>query len=134
MAASPTPNFLITPDAKVAAVSTANTNRDGTGTIVDIITSTPAGGFKLNEIVVQATNDPADSTVTIFLHNGTSYFLFDEIDIGNPAAASTTLPGARFSRTYPNVVLPSGWKVAAAITVALTAGVCNVFCFGADGT
>lgn len=129
-----TPSFAVVPRAAVAAVSTANTNRDGTGTIVDIITGV-AAGTKINEIAVQSTGDPADSVITLYLHNGTSYFLFDEIDLGNPAAASTTVSGFRASRRYENLVLPSSsWKVAAAITVALTAGVMNVFAFGADLT
>jgi hypothetical protein len=128
---SATPSFAATPRTAVAAVSAANTNRDGTGTIVDIL---PAGasGSRIEEIVVETTGDPADSILTLFLHNGTSYFLFDEIDLGNPAAASTTVPGFRASRQYANLVIPTGWKLAAAITVALTAGVMNVFAFGAD--
>ena len=86
-------------------------------------------------IALQATGDPADSIVTIFLHNGTSYFLYDEVDLGNPAAASTTVSGNRVTRSYSDLVLPSAsWKLAAAITVALTAGVINVFAFGADLT
>lgn len=129
-----TPSFAVVPRAAVAAVSTANTNRDGTGTIVDIIVGV-AAGTKVTTIVAQATGDPADSIVTLFLHNGTSFFLFDEIDLGNPAAASTTVPGARFSRSYADLVLPSAsWKIGAAITVALTAGVINVHAFGADLT
>jgi hypothetical protein len=134
MALTPTPAFAVIPRAAVAAVSTANTNRDGTGTIVDIITGVTAG-TKITEIDVQTTGDPADSILTIFLHNGTSYFLFDEIDLNNPAAASTTVSGQRWIRRYDNLVLPSAsWKLAAAITVALTAGVMNVFAFGADLT
>lgn len=129
MAANTAPVFAKTPIGAVAAVSTANTNRDGTGTIVDIVTA-GADGCRIEEIVVKATGDPADSVVTIFIHNGTSYFLFDEFDIGNPAAASTTVEGYRTSRTYTNLVLESGDKLSAAITVALTAGVCNVFAFG----
>ena len=133
MAITTTPSFAVTPSTKVAAVSTANTNRDGTGTIVDIVT-TGAAGTILNRIDIQCTGDPADSIITIFLHNGTSYFLFDEIDIGNPAAASTTVAGFRTSRSYQDIVLPTGWKIAAAITVALTAGVINVFAFTEDMT
>lgn len=134
MPLTPTPAFAVIPNAKVAAVSAANTARDGTGTIVDIMTgATP--GTKITSIVCQATGDPADSSITIFLHNGTSYFLYDEIDIGNPAAATTTVAASRFSRSYADLVLPSNtWKLAAAITVALTAGVVNVFAFGADLT
>lgn len=127
-----TPAFATTPRIGVAAVSAANTNRDGTGTIVDIITGV-AAGTKINEIVIQTTGDPADSIVTIYLYNGSSYFLFDELDMGNPAAASTTVSGFREARTYDNLILPSAsWKLAAAVTVALTAGVLNVFALGAD--
>lgn len=128
------PAFASTPRAWVAAVSTANTARDGTGTIADVATSIAAAGTRINRIVIQATGDPADSTVPIFLHNGTSYFLYDEFDIGNPAAASTTVAGFRMEKAYYDLVLPSGWKLAASVTVALTAGVINVFAHGADLT
>lgn len=129
--------FASKPFNGVAAVSTANTNRDGTGTIVDILGASPAvpaAGILLQRIAVQATGNPADSVVTIFLHNGTSYFLFDEFDIGDPAAASTTLPGYRFEKVYNDIPIPFGWKLAAAITVALTTGVVNVFAFAGDLT
>lgn len=133
MPLTPTPAFAVIPHNGVAAVSAANTNRDGTGTIVDIITGVTAG-TKVTSVTAQATGDPADSSLTLFLHNGTAYFLFDEIDLGNPAAGSTTLSGARFTRSYADLVLPSTWKLAAAITVALTSGVINVFALGADLT
>ncbi len=132
MAASPT--YASTPRVGVAAVSTANTARDGTGTVVDILTGV-AAGTRVERLVLKATGDPADSIVNVFIHNGTSYFLFDEIDVGNPAAASTTVEGFRFERSYSDLILPSAsWKLAAAITVALTAGVINAFAFGADLT
>lgn len=129
-----TPLFASTPRAAVAAVSTANTARDGTGTIVDILTGV-AAGTRIERVVAKSTGDPADSVLTIFLYNGTSYFLFDEVDMGNPAAASTTLDSFRWEKAYRDLVLPSAsWKLAAAITVAPTAGVLNVFAFGADLT
>jgi hypothetical protein len=125
------PSFAATPRIGAAAVSTANTARDGTGTIVTIL-SAASTGTKINEIVVKATGDPADSVVTLFLHDGSSYFLFDEYDLGNPAAASTTDTGYRVSTTYTNLVLPSGWSLRAAVTVALTSGVLNVIALGGD--
>lgn len=132
MASSPT--YSSTPRLGVAAVSTANTNRDGTGTIVDLLTGVSAG-TRIERVVLEATANPADSVVTLFIHNGTSYFLFDEFDLGDPAAASNTLPGFRTERRYEDVILPSAsFKIAAAITVALTAGVINAFVFGSDLT
>lgn len=132
MAAAPV--YATTPRGAAVAVSTANTNRDGTGTIVDALTGV-AAGTRIERVVLQTTGDPADSIVTMFLHNGTSYFLYDEFDLGNPAAASTTVPGFRTEKAYNDLVLPSAsWKVAFAITVALTAGVVNAFVHGADLT
>lgn len=128
------PSFASTPRIGVGAVSTANTNRDGTGTIVDVITGA-AAGTKVFEVVTQATNDPADCTIMLFLNDGTTNWLFDEIDIGNPTAASATQIGDRQSRSYANLVLPSNtWKLRAAITAAPTAGVVNVFAFAGDMT
>jgi hypothetical protein len=126
------PSFASTPRLEVNDVSTANTNRDGTGTIETILTAGSSGGTLVTQITVQSTGDPADGIVTIFLHDGTTAWLFDEIDHDNPAAASTTVAGYRTTRTYTNLVLPSGWSVRAACTVALTAGAYNVFVHGAD--
>lgn len=132
MASSPA--FAVTPKIGFASVTVANTNRDGTGTIVDALTGA-AAGTRIERVAIITTGDPADSIVTMYLHNGTSYLLFDEFDLGNPAAASTTVPGFRTERNYEDLVLPSAsWKVAFAITVSLTAGAMNCFVLGADLT
>jgi len=127
------PAHLSTPRIGAVTVSTANTNRDGTGTIATVITAASAG-TRILEVVVQSTGDPADGIVTLFLHDGSTYYLFDEIDHDNPAAGSTTVAAYRTSRTYQNLVLPSGWSLRAACTVALTAGVYNVIALGGDLT
>ena len=126
-----TPAFAATPRIGAATVSTANTARDGSGTIATVLTA-GASGTKIEEVVLAATSDPADSTVPIFLHDGSTYFYFDEFDIGNPAAGSTTVAPYRTYRLYDNLVLPTSWSIRASITVALTAGVVDVFALGAD--
>lgn len=128
----PGPRFAVEPYDDVGAVSTANTNRDGTGTIVDFWVPDSTYGGKLEEIVIKATGDPADSIVTIFLYKPSTYYLFDEFDLANPVAASTTEQAYRAARTYENLVLKGGHKMGAAITVALTAGVINVFGLGGN--
>lgn len=125
------PQFVTTPHIGAVTVSTANTARDGTGTIPTVFTA-GASGSRVEEIVFKATGDPADSVVTVFLHDGSTFFLFDEVDLGDPAAASTTVVGYRSNRTYDNLVLPTGWSIRCAITVALTAGVINVIVLGGD--
>lgn len=128
---SASPAFASTPRAATAPVSTANTGRDGSGTIATIFTA-GASGSKVEEIVVKADGDPADSIVVIYLHDGTNFAVYDEFDLGNPAAASTTQVGYREARQYENLILPAGWTIRASITVALTAGEVNVFAFGGD--
>lgn len=131
MPANTAPIFGLTPVIWKNTVSTANTARDGTGTIATI-GSAGTNGTRIDEVMVKATGDPAASVVTVFLHDGSTYFLFDEFNLGDPAAASTTVAGYRETRGYRNLVLPTGWSLRAAITVALTSGVINVFAFGAD--
>lgn len=133
-----TPRFTSTPRVGVATLTLANTARDGSGSnIVDVLTAVDAG-TKVFEIVVQSTGDPADSIVTLFLWDGTTSHLFDEIDLDNPAAASTTVTGHRVSREYDNLVLPSVgatlWKLQASLTVVPTGGSLKVFALGGDLT
>lgn len=129
MAADPV--FTAIPKIGVASVSTANTGRDGTGTIATVFTA-GASGSRIDEIVLKSTGDPADSVVTLFLHDGAAFWLFDEVDLGDPAAGSTTVSAYRLGKTYENLVLPTGWSLRAAITVAPTAGVVNVVALGGD--
>lgn len=128
-----TPNFASTPRLGFASVTVANTNRDGTGTIVTALTGVAAGTL-IRRVILQTTGDPADSIITMFLNDGTAR-LFDEFDLGNPVAASTTTPGFHTERFYPELVLPSAsWSVGFAITVALTAGAMNCWVVAADLT
>lgn len=127
-----TPSFVTTPRIGVVDVATANTARDGTGTIATIITGV-AAGTRIDRVVAITTGDPADSIVNLFIHDGTTAHFFDDIDMGNPAAASTTIPAFRSERPYSNLILPNAsWSLRASITVALTAGVMKLFAFGGD--
>ena len=128
------PVYATTPRLGVASFSTANTARDGTGTITDSLIGA-AAGTRVERVVLMTTGDPADSMVSMFLFDGTTYQIYDDIDLANPAAASTTVPGFRWEKKYNDLVLPSAsWKVAFSITVALTAGVMKAFVHGADLT
>jgi hypothetical protein len=130
------PAFAVTPRVFAASVSTANTNRDGSGTLATLsqagTETMGASGTKFTSIVCEATGDPADSIVNVFIYDGTTNWFFDSFDLGNPAAASTTVDSYRVSKSYADLVLPSGYKLKASITVSLTAGAINVFAFGAD--
>lgn len=133
---SSSPSFTSTLRSGRAVLSAATTDRTGATTtnIVDILTGV-AAGTRIDQIVTMADGNPADSTILIFLHNGTDYRLFYEFDIGDPAATSTTVSGDRQVANFDSLYLPStSWKIAAAITVAPTSGNVNVWAFGADFT
>ena len=131
MPANTTPIFTLTPNIGKGSVSTANTNRDGTGTIATIFTA-GANGSKISEIDIMASSDPADSTVVFYLYDGSTYYPIDEWDIGNPAAGSATVASYNEKRTFANLVLPTGWSLRASITAALTAGVLYIVALGGD--
>lgn len=135
---SATPTFASVARIGYAAVSTANTQFDGTGTVADVITGV-AAGTRIERIVIVAGGstgpNPADGMVNIFIHDGTAYRYFDSFDHGDPAAGSTTVAPYREERSYLDLVLPSAsYKLAASTTVALTSGSWNVFAFGSDLT
>ena len=130
---SATPNFISTPRIGVGTLTTGQTARSS-GTTTDVVDVLSAGtsGTRILEIVVKADNDPADSVVCFWLHDGTTNHIFDEMDIGNPAAGSTTVTASRNTVTYSNLVLPSGWKLQASITATPTAGAVKVIALGGD--
>lgn len=127
------PQFIATPRIGIGSLSTGQTARSsGTTTdVVDVITGA-ANGTRILEIVVKADDNPADSVIVFWLHDGTTNYPFDEMDIGDPAAGATTSTAYRNTTTYSNLVLPSGWKLQASITVTPTAGTVKVFAFGGD--
>lgn len=63
-----------------ASISTANTNTDGTGTIVDLATG-GANGSRIDSIVVKAVGDVTDGMVRFFLWDGAAYDLYYELPI-----------------------------------------------------
>lgn len=133
MAANTNPIFPKQAAVGAVSVSTANTNRDGTGTIATVITA-GADGTAIEELVVKADGNPADSAIVwyLVLDSGPTFHVYDEWDIGDPAAGSATVASYRESRLTPNLKLPSGWSLRASITAAPTSGVVKCIALGGD--
>ena len=70
--------FTATPRMVVAQIATANTNRDGTGTIADLITGV-AAGTRINKIRVKATGTTTAGMVRIYFYDGTNSRLYTEV-------------------------------------------------------
>lgn len=129
------PAFAATVRHESGAVATANTSRDkttvGSGTVTTVLTA-GSSGSKIDEITIKAENNPADSIIIIWLYDGSNYHIYDEFDLGDPVAGSTTVTSYRDSKTYRNLRIPSGWSIRATITVAPTTGVVEVHVDGGD--
>lgn len=104
------PSFAVTPRIASVNVATANTARDGTGTVATLITGASTG-TRIAEIVVQARVTTTAGMVRIFLHDGTTFYFFDEVAIA-AATVSASVKGTRVSTLYNNLILPSAsWSV-----------------------
>jgi hypothetical protein len=116
-----TPTFVSTPRLSSVAISTANTNRDGTGSITELIAGV-AAGTKVLEIAAQVavSGSITAAVVTVFIStdNGATWRLFDEITISS-TTSSTSAKATRNTATYANLVLPStSHKLGVATTIA----------------
>lgn len=116
MAANTEPIFTLTPRIGVVRISTANTNRDGTGTIGDVIIG-GTYGTRVDRVVIKATSTTTAGMVRLYLYDGTNTRLWDEILVV-AATPSGTVQSFRSVIMTPDlmsplVVLASGHKIQA---------------------
>lgn len=124
-----TPNWTSTPKTGVVSISTANTALDGTGTIGTVFTA-GASGSRIEEIVIKASAATTAGMVRLFIHDGSTYYLFKEVDI-TAATPSGTVKAFRYDldlRGTP-IFLPANYSLRASTNNAETF---KVFAFGGD--
>jgi len=130
---STTPQYASTPRLGIAQISTANTNRDGTGTIGTVFTA-GASGSRVDAIAIKATGTVTAGMVRLFVHDGTNARLLAELPIvaGTPAASTPAyevqLNQNTMSQLFP-IIIPTGYSIRASTNNAETF---NVFGFGGD--
>jgi hypothetical protein len=103
--------YAATPRAAVGQVVTANTNRDGTGTLATIFTA-GSSGSRVDDIKIQALATTTAGVVRLFLHDGTNARLWQEIMV---TATTPSTSVQAFNTTLYNqaLVLPNGWSLRA---------------------
>jgi len=123
-----TPVFSVVPRIGMNQVTVANAGRDGTGTVVTVLTGASTG-TRISEIVVQAIVTTTAGMVRLFISNGVTTRLLDEVSIA-AATPSASVKATRISTTYNNLVLPDNtWSLIASTNNAEAS---NVIAFGAD--
>ncbi len=123
-----TPVFIAAPKTWLGQVTAANTNRDGTGTLVDIVTA-GASGSRIDQIDVAALGTVTAGVVRLYLNDGTNTRLFKEVLV-SAVTPSTSVEAFRAALSFAEgLVLPTGWKLKASTHNAESF---NVFARGGD--
>lgn len=129
MGAAPTYAATPRPIDKVF-INTANTNRDGSGTI-SLLALGSTNGFKVQEIAAQALETTTAGMIRVFhsLDGGTTWTMIDELPVG-ATTASASAPAFRAAHNYQNLVLITTSEAIGVSTHA--AEDFEVYAFGAD--
>lgn len=122
------PVFAVTPRIGSVALAAADTSYTAPTNVATVITGA-ATGTRVAEVVVQMTATTVATMVRLFLHDGSNYFLFDEVAIA-AATGSQSVKQTRVTTFYNNLVLPNGsWSLRATVHSSHTG---NVMALGAD--
>jgi hypothetical protein len=115
MTANVQPVFGKTPLQGLVQISTANTNRDGTGTIGTVATAGADGAY-IERVEIEAAVATTAGVIRLFINDGTNTRLIEEILVTaiTPSAsvAAYSASSARITAAKP-LFLPSGWSLRA---------------------
>jgi hypothetical protein len=75
------PNFTRSVRTSTAAISTANTNRDGTGTLATLFTPHATYGSRVEIIEIIAGSTTTAGMIRLFIDNGSAVRLWAELDV-----------------------------------------------------
>jgi hypothetical protein len=114
MTANTFPIFTLIPNIGQATISTANANRDGTGTIGTVLTA-GADGTRVTRISIKARVTTTAGMVRLFIYTGAAYHLWREILVTAITPSATV---ASFEYTIEltgdrALVLPTGYSLRA---------------------
>lgn len=122
------PGFAATPRCAIAQISSANTLRDGTGTIGTVFTA-GASGSRIETVVITATGTTTAGMVRLFVHNGSTAYLLQEVPV-YAITPSSTVPSFYAMIGFENgFIIPTGYSLRASTHNAETF---NVIALGGD--
>lgn len=114
MPANTAPIFPLSPVIGIATLTTATAvtsraNITGTTGLVQL-TATSTNGTRVDAITITGKATTVASIVDVWIYNGTTSFLFDEILV-TAVTASTTVAAFNFTKGYTNLVLPPTYQL-----------------------
>jgi hypothetical protein len=142
MPANIQPIFPLTPKCSWGTVTTANTAKDGTGTVVTVFTA-GANGARIDQIKVRALGTNTATVMRFFVNNGSA----NSTAANNSLVHETTIASTTLSEVAalldndiliqkglivpPIPFLPAGYKINVTIGTTVSAGL-SVTCWGGD--
>lgn len=130
MSANTQPRFPVSPIIGIGntiATLTARSNITGTSGIT-ACTNTSTNGIRVDAITVKLAATSSAAQVQIYIYDGTTSFLFDEIPV-SAVTVSNTVAAYVYTRTYSYLVLPPTYRIYAATTIGQNT---NVFVHGGE--
>lgn len=122
------PIFTRVPRSAWAALTAANTAKDGTGTVATILTADAVEGGFLHKIVLEPSGTNVATIARVFLNNGAS----NAVAANNSLIAQIGLPATTLSETAVagmtpvervfNIPIPPGFRVNVVLSTAVAAG------------
>lgn len=130
MSQNRSPIFVETPNIGMGQVSAANTNRDGTGTVVTLFTA-GAKGSRVHRVRIKAAGTTTAGMIRLFIHDGTNFRFWKEIPVTaiTPSATVESFEAEEYMPGELALVLPAGWTIRGSTHNAETF---NVFIEGGD--
>jgi len=102
----------------LVTISTANSSRDGTGTITDVITGA-SNGTLIKDLTIKAQTNTTEGTIRLYLYDGITTGLWAEIPV--PAVTKSSRdPSFETHFINLNLFLKSGYKLRASTEKAET--------------
>jgi hypothetical protein len=101
-----------------AQVTTANTNRNGTGTIVSVMTGA-TNGTRIDDIYIVATGTTTAGVVRLYISDGSNIRLWQEILV-SAVTPSTTVQVWSYTLLNQALILENGWSLQASTNNAET--------------
>lgn len=126
MAQNTNPVFPLTPALAWGVITTANTAKDGTGTVTTVFTADGTNGGKIAKIKARAAGTNTASVARVFINNGST----NATAANNTLYMERSLPATTLSEVAEtadieiplNIALPAGYKVNVAIGTTVSAG------------
>lgn len=134
MPANTAPIFTLTPKVAWGVIDTANTAKDGTGTVVGVFTAGSNGSF-LEKVVIKAKGTNVATALRVWLNNGST----NATAGNNTLIADITIAATTNSETAKladneiliNMPIPAGYVVNITIGTSVAAGL-HVSGWGGD--